>query len=145
MQNASSSRYILLSKHAGVLRSILVSAVSCKLPDSIIFKEPHPAKIVANGQSNALIAKWLRWNLTENPSWHFYICDQHSSSCLSKPSFSVTFVLHVLVLLHIPDIVNLPLNKPSQAMTNSHGDRGEGGRGGMIGWVSGLLVRLWGC
>lgn len=123
MQNASSSRYILLSKHGGVLRSILVSALSCKLPDSIIFKEPHPAKIVANGQSN----------LTENPSWRFYICDQHSSSGLSKPSFSVTFVLHVLVLLHIPDIVNLPLNKPSQAMTNSHGDRGDGGRGGMIG------------
>lgn len=114
-------RYILSSKHAGVLRSILVSAVSCKLSVSVISKEPHPVKIVANGQSTAFIAKK---NLTENLSWRFYLCDQHSSSGLSKPSFSVTFVLRVLVLLHIPDIVNLPLNKPSQTMTNSHGDRG---------------------
>lgn len=100
------------------------SAVFCKLSVSVIFKEPHPVKIVANGQSNGFIAKWLQKNLTENLSWRFYLCDQHSSSDLAKPFFSVTFVLHVLVLLHIPDIVNLPLNKPSQAMTNSHGDRG---------------------
>lgn len=41
-----------------------------------------------------------------------------------------TFVFHFLVTPKIPDIVNLPLNKPSQAMTNSHGDQGWGvGRG----------------
>lgn len=40
--------------------------------------------------------------------------------------FFATFVFHFLVILYIPDIVNLPLNKPSQAMTNSHGEQGWG-------------------
>lgn len=35
-------------------------------------------------------------------------------------------MFHFLVILYIPDIVNLPLNKPSQAMTNSHGEQGWG-------------------
>lgn len=48
------------------------SAVFRKLSVSIIFKEPLPVKIVANGQSNAFIAKWLQKNLTEKPELAFF-------------------------------------------------------------------------
>lgn len=45
----------------------------------------------------------------------------------------------VFVKLQIPDIVNLPLNKPSQAMTNSHGDEGWG-RWRLVGYQAHLFV-----
>lgn len=58
----------------------------------------------------------------------FQLYDQLSSSALCCPC--ATLVFNFLVTPWIPDIVNLPLNKPSQAMTNSHGDLGCGWRGG---------------
>lgn len=103
--------------------------IVCPQRVSIIFGEQHPVQTVAPALSNALISeRFQKFQSSRDYQSVLYFTDLWSAFFLRpyKAIFFATFVFHFLLILYIPDIVNLSLNKPSQAMTNSHGEQGWG-------------------
>lgn len=76
----------------------------------------------------------------------YYILALEPTSLLNhlKAHFAPQWCFIFLVTPEIPDIVNLPLNKPSQAMTNSYGDQ-RWVVGPEKGWLVGCQACLFIC